>query len=62
MHREFWWGDLIKGDHLEDLRVDGNITFKLIFKKWDGARTGLNWLSGRGQLASSCECSSELLV
>ena len=56
VRREFWCGDLIKGDHLEDLGVDGSIIFKSTFKKW----TGLNWLSGQGQLASSCECGSEL--
>ena len=41
MRREFWWGDLMKGDHLEDLGVDGNVIFKLIFKKWDG---GMDWI------------------
>jgi hypothetical protein len=25
----------MKGDHLEDLGVDGNTIFKLIFKKWN---------------------------
>jgi hypothetical protein len=39
----------MKGDHLEDLGADGNVLFKLIFKKWDGGSTGLNWLSGQGQ-------------
>jgi hypothetical protein len=38
---KFWWGNLMKGDHLEDLGVDGNIIFKLIFKKWDG---GMDWI------------------
>jgi len=36
----------MKGCHLEDLGIDGNVIFKSIYKKWDGAWTGLNWLSG----------------
>jgi hypothetical protein len=36
VHRETWWGDLMKGDHIEDLGVDGNKILKLIFKKSDG--------------------------
>jgi hypothetical protein len=32
-------------DHLEDLRVDGRIILKSIFKKWGGETwTGLLWL------------------
>jgi hypothetical protein len=44
VHTEFWWGDLSEGDHLGDPDVDGRIILKWIFKKWDGAWTGLSWL------------------
>ena len=41
----FWWGDLRKRDHLEDLGIDGRIILKWIFRKWDGeAWAGLLWL------------------
>ena len=36
MHTEFWHGDMRARDHLEDLRVDGTVILKWIFKKWDG--------------------------
>ena len=31
-------------DYLKDPGIDGRITMKRIFKKWDGAWTGLIWL------------------
>ena len=52
----FWWGDLTEKDHLENLGIDGRMTLKFIFKKWDGeAWTGLTWLR-IGKVAGACEC------
>jgi hypothetical protein len=31
-------------DHSGDVGIDGRILLKLIFKKWEGAFTGLIWL------------------
>jgi hypothetical protein len=43
-----------EGDHLGNPRIDARIILKWIFKKWDGAWTGLNWLRiGTG------ECGNE---
>ena len=46
MHIGFWWGNMSKGDHLQDLGINGNI-LKWILKKSafnGGAWTGLIWL------------------
>jgi hypothetical protein len=45
VHKGFWWGDLRKGNHLRDPKVGGRIILKWIFKKSDGAWTGLSWLN-----------------
>jgi hypothetical protein len=45
LHTGFWWGDLRKRDHFEDLGVDWIIILEWIFKKWDGeARAELIWV------------------
>ena len=41
MHTGFWCGNPWEGDHLEDSGIDGRITLKLIFYKWDG---GMDWI------------------
>jgi hypothetical protein len=45
VYTEFWWGELIKTDHLEGLDIDGRIILKWIFKRWDEeAGTVFLWL------------------
>ena len=44
VHGWFWWGALGKGDHLEDLGVNGRILSKCIFSSW------IKW----GQLDVTC--------
>jgi hypothetical protein len=36
VHTGIWWRDLTAGDHLEELGINGRITLKWIFMKWDG--------------------------
>jgi hypothetical protein len=45
VHTGFWWGDVWEGGHLGEPGVDGRIILKWISKKWDGACTGLIWLT-----------------
>jgi len=41
----FRWGNLRERDHVEDPDVDGTITLRWIFRKWNvGAWTGSIWL------------------
>jgi len=45
VHIGFWWGNLRDRDNLGDIRTDGKIILKSIFKKWDGETwTRLLWL------------------
>jgi hypothetical protein len=44
VHTGFWYGDLRVGYQLGDPGVDGRMILRRIFKKWDGAWTGLSWL------------------
>jgi hypothetical protein len=40
MQTQFWWGNLKKRDHIEDLGIDGRMILKFILK----TRTVLSWL------------------
>jgi hypothetical protein len=40
----FGWRNLRDRGHLEDPGVEGRTILRWIFRKWDGAWTGLNWL------------------
>ena len=51
-------GNLRENDYLEDPGIDGRITLRWIFRKWDGLdRCG----SGQGQVADTCQCGKETL-
>ena len=41
MYKGFWWGNLRKRVHLEDLHVGGWIILTCIFQKWH--RRGMDW-------------------
>ena len=62
MQTGFLWENLRRRDHLGALTIDGSVTLKWIFKKWDG-KHGLNCSgSGQGQVGGACECGNEPLV
>ena len=35
MYKGFWWGNLRERDHFEGPGVDGKVTLRCIFRKWD---------------------------
>jgi hypothetical protein len=44
VYRGIWWGNLRKGDRLENPGVDGRKILKRIFRKCDRAWNGMIWL------------------
>jgi hypothetical protein len=44
VNRGNWWGNVRERDHLEDPGVDWRIILRWIFRKCDGALSGLIWL------------------
>jgi hypothetical protein len=53
-YTEFWWGNLRERDHLGDPGLNGRISLRWIFRKWERAVwTGSDWLrvgTGGGHL------------
>ena len=54
LYTEFWWGNLMERDHLQEADIDWGIILRWILRKWDvGAWTGSIWLrigTGGGHL------------
>ena len=45
MYTGFWWGNVWERDHLEDTGIDGRMTLRWIFRKYDvRAWTGMIWI------------------
>jgi hypothetical protein len=45
LYTGFWWENLSKRDHLEDVCIERWMILKWIFRKWDfGPWIGLIWL------------------
>jgi len=60
VHTGFWWENLQTRDTLEDQGIGARIMLKWIFKKCDGAWSGLIWLrtgAGGWLLSSTYESS-----
>ena len=47
MRTGFWWGNLRERDHLEYPGVDGRITLRRIFRKWDGGMERIDLAQNR---------------
>ena len=47
VHTEFWWGDLMDRDHLEDIGIDWKK--KSILKKWDRGVDQIGLAQDRGR-------------
>ena len=59
MHTGFWWGDLMEGDHIKCLSLDGRIIIKGSYRLEDSeAWSGLIWL-GTGMGVGTCECGND---
>ena len=59
VYMEFWWGNMMERENLQDPGVDGRIILRWIFRKW-GVGHGLDRVgSEQGQVAGTCECGNE---
>jgi hypothetical protein len=62
VHTGFWWENLRKGDHLEDLVTDGRIILKWILKKLDGGMDWINLAQDRDKWMALVNAVMNLLV
>jgi hypothetical protein len=59
----FWWGNLRKGDHMNDPGINRRIILRWIFRKWDvGGKARTDLAQNMGMVLGNCKCTYEPLA